>query len=179
MQWADSHCWLMVIVIILKDDDDPIDTKGQSWSIWDVWALLCREGWGPICKIPEPWAQQPPPVVLQHSTTPYALVWSKHCVWGDQSFNRLHLTLTCLQTSKAPTLHRLITDLRGGINKKKLFFFQKNSKRGGGVSPNPKFPYQKKLRFFLEKGGGLTYSKRVLSQKTGDFGLFLPKRGVI
>ena len=36
---------------------------------------------------------------------------------------------------------------------------------GGGVFPNPKFPYQKKLRFlldfFCQKGGGLTYSKRV------------------
>ena len=35
----------------------------------------------------------------------------------------------------------------------------------GGVFPNPKFPYQKKLSFlldfFCQKGGGLTYSKRV------------------
>ena len=44
---------------------------------------------------------------------------------------------------------------------------------------NSKFPDQKKLRFFWKRVGGLTYSKRVLSQKTGDFGLFLPKRGVI
>ena len=27
-------------------------------------------------------------------------------------------------------------------------------KGGGGVSENPKFPYQKKLRFFWQKGGG-------------------------
>ena len=42
-----------------------------------------------------------------------------------------------------------------------LFFFWK----WGGVFPNPKFPYQKKLSFlldfFCQKGGGLTYSKRV------------------
>ena len=42
-----------------------------------------------------------------------------------------------------------------------LFFFG----NGGGVFPNPKFPYQKKLSFlldfFCQKGGGLTYSKRV------------------
>ena len=56
--------------------------------------------------------------------------------------------------------------LRGGIKKKILVFFRKTPKGGGGVSLNPKFSYQKKLRFFWNffyKGGGLTYSKRVLS----------------
>ena len=56
--------------------------------------------------------------------------------------------------------------IRGGI-KKDCFFSEKLRKGGGGVSPNPKFPYQKKLRFFWNfffgKGGGPTYSKRVLS----------------
>ena len=38
--------------------------------------------------------------------------------------------------------------IRGGIKKKNWFFSEKLRKGGGGVSPNPKFPYQKKLRFF-------------------------------
>ena len=47
--------------------------------------------------------------------------------------------------------------LRGGIKKKTGFFSEKLRKGGRGVSPNPKFPYQKKLRFFwifFSKGGG-------------------------
>ena len=47
-------------------------------------------------------------------------------------------------------------------NQKLSIFFLE---MGGGVFPNPKFPYQKKTEFFvgffLPKGGGLTYSKRV------------------
>ena len=65
----------------------------------------------------------------------------------------------------------IISTVRGGI-KKNCFFSEKLRKGGGGVSPNPKFPYQKKLRFFwnfFSKGGGLTYSKRVLSEKLGIF----------
>ena len=58
------------------------------------------------------------------------------------------------------------TDIRGGIKKKLFFFFRKTPKVGGGVSPNTKFSYQKKteifLDFFSSKGGGPTYSKRVL-----------------
>ena len=55
----------------------------------------------------------------------------------------------------------LLSALRGGINKNKLFFFsEKLRKGGGGISPNPKFPYQKKMRFFWifssKGGGGLT-----------------------
>ena len=55
---------------------------------------------------------------------------------------------------------------KGRHQKKKLFFFFRKTLKGvGGVSPNPKFPYQKKLRFFVVffKRGGPTYSKRVLS----------------
>ena len=53
-----------------------------------------------------------------------------------------------------------------GRHKKNCFFSSENFERGeGGVSPNPKFPYQKKLKFvwIFSKGGGLTYFKRVLS----------------
>ena len=42
--------------------------------------------------------------------------------------------------------------LRGGV-KKILFFFTFCQKGGGGVSANPKNPYQKKLRW-SKKGGG-------------------------
>ena len=52
--------------------------------------------------------------------------------------------------------------IRGGIQKKKLVFFGVYPK-GGGVSPNPKFPNQKMIEifldFFAERGGGLTQSK--------------------
>ena len=57
--------------------------------------------------------------------------------------------------------------IRGGIKKKTVFFSEKLRKGGRGVSPNPKFPYQKKnwdfFGIFFLKGGGPTYSKRVLS----------------
>ena len=59
----------------------------------------------------------------------------------------------------------LKAEVRGGI-KKVFFFLGKTSKGGRGGLQNPKFPYQKKMRFFWNffyKGGGLTYSKRVLS----------------
>ena len=53
-------------------------------------------------------------------------------------------------------------------------------KGGGGVSENPKFPYQKKLRFFWHKGGGgLTQSKMVLSEKMRFFGIFCQKGGFL
>ena len=53
-------------------------------------------------------------------------------------------------------------------------------KGGGGVSENPKFPYQKKLRFFWHKGGGgLTQSKMVLSEKMRFFGIFCQKGGIL
>ena len=75
-------------------------------------------------------------------------------------------------------------DLRGGIKKKNCFFFQKKTPKGGeGGLAESKISLSEKteifLEFFLQRGGGLTYSKRVLSYKTGYFGLFLPKRGVI
>ena len=75
--------------------------------------------------------------------------------------------------------HKVLCSLRGGI-KKKLVFFRKTPKGGGRGLAKSEISLSEKTEIFLEKGwGGLTYSKRVLSQKTGDFGLFLPKRGVI
>ena len=64
-----------------------------------------------------------------------------------------------------------------------FFFFQKNSERGGGgVSPNPKFSYQKKLRFFWNfflKGGGVSpIPKGCYHKKMGILGYFQPKRGL-
>ena len=51
--------------------------------------------------------------------------------------------------------------LRGGIKKKTVFFSEKLRKGGRGVSPNPKFPYQKKLGHskLLRGGGGLRISE--------------------
>ena len=39
--------------------------------------------------------------------------------------------------------------VRKGGHKKNCFFFRKTLK-GGGVSPNPKFPYQKKTEIVLD-----------------------------
>ena len=56
--------------------------------------------------------------------------------------------------------------LRGGI-KKTVFFFGKTPKRGGEDLAESKISLSEKteifLEFFFQKGGGLTYSKRVLS----------------
>ena len=49
----------------------------------------------------------------------------------------------CLSSNSKLALTHSLTK---GRHKKKLFFFsEKLRKGGGGVSPNPKFPYQKKL----------------------------------
>ena len=55
-------------------------------------------------------------------------------------------------------------------------FFLLSVKRGA-VSVNPKNPYQKILRFFFTKGGGLTQSKRGLSEKLRFFGIIYQKKG--
>ena len=70
----------------------------------------------------------------------------------------------------------------GEASKKKTVFFRKNSERGGGISPNPKFPYQKKMRFFwifFSKGGGSHLFQKSVIIKTGDSGIFLPKERVL
>ena len=55
----------------------------------------------------------------------------------------------------------------GEASKKKLFFFGKTPKGGGRGLAEPKISLSEKnwdfLDFFFSKGGGLTYSKRVLS----------------
>ena len=51
----------------------------------------------------------------------------------------------------------------GEASFKKNWFFSEFIRKGGGISPNPKFPNQKKIEifldFFAERGGGLTQSK--------------------
>ena len=75
----------------------------------------------------------------------------------------------------------LAGDVRGGIKKKNWFFSEKLRKGGRGVSPNPKFPYQKKLRFFWNffyKGGGvLPIPKGCYHKKMGILGYFCQKGG--
>ena len=60
----------------------------------------------------------------------------------------------------------MIGTIRGGI-KKKLYFFRKTPKGGGrGLAESEIFSSEKTeifLEFFFERGGGPTYSKRVLS----------------
>ena len=55
--------------------------------------------------------------------------------------------------------------LRGGITKKLFFFFGKTPKGGGGRDlAESKISLSEKTEiFFFKRGGGLTYSKRVLS----------------
>ena len=63
-----------------------------------------------------------------------------------------------VRARKAVALQVCIPLLREGVKKKNCFFSEKLRKGGGGVSPNPKFPYQKILRFvwiFFSKGGGV------------------------
>ena len=72
--------------------------------------------------------------------------------------------------------------LRGGIKKKKTVFFSEKLRKGGrGVSPNPKFPYQKKLRFFwnffTKEGGSHLFQKDVIIKKLGILGYFCQKGG--
>ena len=58
----------------------------------------------------------------------------------------------------------------------KNFFFGKTPKGGRGVSPNPKFPYQKKMRFvwiFSKGGGGSFLLQKGVIIKNGDFWIFL------
>ena len=63
--------------------------------------------------------------------------------------------------------HKNLGGITGGIND---CFFYFRSKGEGGVSANPKNPYQKILRFFFTKeGGGLTQSKIVLSDFLAQF----------
>ena len=58
---------------------------------------------------------------------------------------------------------KCIWRLKGRHHLKKTGFFRSLSERGGGISPNPKFPNQKMIEifldFFAERGGGLTQSK--------------------
>merc|ERR1719341_1634718 len=69
---------------------------------------------------------------------------------------------------------------RGGI---KNCFFWKNSERGGGVSPNPKFNNQKKFRcffdFFFKRGGVSPIPKGCYhkKKKLWIFGYFRQKGG--
>ena len=55
----------------------------------------------------------------------------------------------------------------GEASKKKLVFFRKTPKGGEGGLAESKISLSEKteifLEFFLQRGGGLTYSKRVLS----------------
>ena len=63
---------------MLNDDDDLIDTKGQSWSIWDM--CFARLGWvGP--NLWDPWT-------LSTATPLYALVRSKHCALRRSIFEQ-------------------------------------------------------------------------------------------
>ena len=104
----------------------------------------------------------------------------------------------CISTYFWPTV---FAPLGEASFKKNWFFSEKIQKGGAGVSPNPKFPNQKKTEIFLPKGGGshpiqnfsnqklsifffgnwgggLSQSKISLSEKTEFFvGFFLPKGG--
>ena len=69
----------------------------------------------------------------------------------------------------------------GEASKKKNVFFssEKLRKGGGGVSPNPKFSYQKKLRFFwnffFERGGVPPIPKGCYHKKWGYWDIFAKK----
>ena len=82
---------------------------------------------------------------------------------------------TQITERQGPGMYFTRWELRGGIKNMKLFFFSL-SERGGGVSPNPKFPYQKKLSFFWNffyKGGGShLFQKGVIIKRWGFLDIF-------
>ena len=84
-------------------------------------------------------------------------------------------------TIKAALGEKVNITIRGGI-KKNCFFSEKLRKGGRGVSPNPKFPYQKKLRFFWNffyKGGGVSpIPKGCYHKKLGICGYYRQKVGL-
>ena len=75
------------------------------------------------------------------------------------------MTLPQLEPTLTPI--DLEIPIRGGIKKKILVFFRKTPKGGGrGLAESEIFLSEKTeifLEFFFERGGGPTYSKRVLS----------------
>jgi len=94
----------------------------------------------------------------------------------------LTLNLINHALSQSLIMIMMIIAIRGGIKKKKTGFFQKNSERGGEGSRRIRnFLIRKNsdfLEFFYEGGGVSPIPKGCYHKKTGDFGLFLPKRGV-
>ena len=87
----------------------------------------------------------------------------------------------CINQSISKKHQDMRRSIRGGI--KKNFFFQENPRRGGGgVSPNPKFPYQKILRFFwiffFKRGGGShLFQKGVIIKEWGFWNIFVKRGG--
>ena len=77
---------------------------------------------------------------------------------------------------KAESRHHPLP-LGEGSKKKYWFFLTFCQKGGGGVSANPKNPYQKILRFFLTKGGGSHPIQKGFIRKTEIFWHNLPKKG--
>ena len=75
--------------------------------------------------------------------------------------------------------------INGGIKKISCFSFslEKLRKWGGGVSPNPRFPYQKKLSFFFiffKRGvWSNLFQKGVIIKKWGFWAIFAKKGGHI
>ena len=72
-------------------------------------------------------------------------------------------------------LHKAM-DFKGGI--KNCFFFGVSRKGGGGSRRIQNF-LNRKTEIFLPKGGGLTQSKRVLSEKMRFLGIFWQKGGIL
>ena len=117
------------------------------------------------------------PVCVSADTIPRENI-SKHYPWGVHQ-QKLSLGDNIFVTLLGDSVRMYV---RGGINKKKTVFFSEKLRKGGrGVSPNPKFSYQKKLRFFWNfflKGGGSHLFQKGVIIKNGDIGIFSPKRGL-
>ena len=84
----------------------------------------------------------------------------------------------CCESAPIICFHNTRLELLGEASKKKYWFFMTILRKGGGgVSENPKFPYQKKLRFFWHKGGGSHPIQNGFIRKNEIFWHILPKRG--
>ena len=87
--------------------------------------------------------------------------------------------IICWQTLLVANFIMIIIAIRGGIKKKKLFFFRKTPKGGEGGLAESKISLSEKteifLEFFLQRGGVSPIPKGCYHKKLGILGYFCQK----
>ena len=89
-------------------------------------------------------------------------------MWGQLIFRfefelapSWQLTRRKLKRGEAKFQRKLVCN-RSRRGRKKPFFSLSLPERAGGVSPNPKFPFQKKTEIFCKRGGGHLFQRGVI-----------------